>query len=74
MRSFDLMEARIRSVIGRHNIMVPADKVALRLAGTVLKVNGSPSTRERLASVMTQAGAKADVVRRLKDKDSIYGR
>jgi glucokinase len=33
MRSFDLMEARIRSVIGRHNIMVPADKVALRLAG-----------------------------------------
>jgi glucokinase len=33
MRSFDLMEARIRSVIGRHNIMVPSDRVALRLAG-----------------------------------------
>jgi glucokinase len=33
MRSFDLMEARIRAVIGRHNIMVPADKVALRMAG-----------------------------------------
>lgn len=32
MRSFDLMEARIRSVIGRHNIMSPVDKVALRLA------------------------------------------
>jgi glucokinase len=33
MRSFDLMEARIRSVIARHNIMSPVDKVALRLAG-----------------------------------------
>ncbi len=32
MRSFDLMEARIRSVIARHNIMSPVDKVALRLA------------------------------------------
>jgi len=32
MRSFDLMEARIRSVISRHNIMSPVDKVALRLA------------------------------------------
>lgn len=32
MRSFDLMETRIRSVIGRHNVMVPADRVALRLA------------------------------------------
>lgn len=33
MRSFDLMEARIRLVIARHNIMSPVDKVALRLAG-----------------------------------------
>ena len=32
MRSFDLMEAHIRSVISRHNIMSPVDKVALRLA------------------------------------------
>jgi glucokinase len=32
MRSFDLMEARIRSVISRHNILSPVDKVALRLA------------------------------------------
>lgn len=32
MRSFDLMEARIRSAIARHNIMSPVDKVALRLA------------------------------------------
>ena len=32
MRSFDLMEARIRAVIGRHNVMAPADRVALRLA------------------------------------------
>ena len=50
------------------------DEVALRLAGAVLKVNGSPAMRERLATVMTQAGAKAEVVRRLTDKDSIYGR
>ena len=32
MRSFDLMEARIRSVIARHNIMSPVEKVTLRLA------------------------------------------
>ena len=50
------------------------DEGALRLAGTVLRVNGSPAMRERLASVMTQAGAKAEVVRRLTDKNSIYGR
>jgi hypothetical protein len=50
------------------------DEAALRLAGTVLKINGSPAMRERLASVMTQAGAKAEVVRRLTDKNSIYGR
>jgi len=50
------------------------DDVALRLAGAVLKVNGSPAMRERLASVMTQAGAKAEVVRQLTDKNSIYGR
>jgi hypothetical protein len=50
------------------------DEVALRLAGAVLKVNGTPAMRERLASVMTEAGAKAEVVRRLTDKNSIYGR
>jgi glucokinase len=33
MRSFGLMEARIRSVIARHNILSPVDKVTLRLAG-----------------------------------------
>lgn len=32
MRSFDLMEARIRLVIGRHNVMAPADRVALLMA------------------------------------------
>ena len=32
MRSFDLMEAHIRSVIGRHNIISPVDKVVLKLA------------------------------------------
>jgi glucokinase len=32
MRSFDLMEARIRSVIARHDTLSPVDKVALRLA------------------------------------------
>jgi glucokinase len=32
MRSFDLMEARIRSVIARYNIMSPVDKVAISLA------------------------------------------
>jgi glucokinase len=32
MRSFDLMEARIRTVIARHNVIVPASQVELRLA------------------------------------------
>jgi glucokinase len=32
MRSFDLMETRIRAVIARHNIIVPAAQVELRLA------------------------------------------
>jgi glucokinase len=32
VRSYDLMEARIHSVIARHNILSPVDKVTLRLA------------------------------------------
>jgi len=32
MRSFDLMETRIRAVIARHNVLVPATQVELRLA------------------------------------------
>lgn len=35
LRSYDLLEARIRSVIARHNVIIPATKVKIQQAGLV---------------------------------------